>query len=82
MTKKLFYDPQHWHERAEDARKVAAEILDPISRRAMLDIAESYERLARRAIERAESSPQLRLGVSSPEGRASASAGALLDDDS
>jgi hypothetical protein len=47
MTKKLFYDPQHWHERAEDARKVAAEILDPISRRAMLDIAESYESLAR-----------------------------------
>jgi hypothetical protein len=80
MTKKLFYDPGHWHERAEDARKVAAEILDPISRRAMLDIAESYERLARRAALRTESPPQLRPGVSSPEGRASASAGALDDD--
>jgi hypothetical protein len=31
MTKKLFYDPQHWHERAQDARRVAREILDPIS---------------------------------------------------
>jgi hypothetical protein len=65
---------RYWHERAEDARRVAREILDPISRRAMLDIAESYERLARRAIERAQSSPQLRPGVSSPEGRPSASA--------
>jgi hypothetical protein len=58
MTKKLFYDPIHWKERAEDARRVAAEILDPISRRAMLDIAESYERLGRRALERAESPPR------------------------
>jgi hypothetical protein len=52
MTKKLSHDPAHWHDRADDARRVAAEILDPISRRKMLEIAESYESLARRAAER------------------------------
>jgi hypothetical protein len=51
MTKRLSHDPEHWHDRAEDARRVAAEILDPISRRKMLNIAESYESLARRAAE-------------------------------
>ena len=52
MSKRLFHDPQHWHDRAEGARKLAAEILDPVSRRMMLDIAESYESLARRAAQR------------------------------
>jgi len=49
MSKKLFHDPRHWHKRAENARKVSAEIIDPISRRMMLEIAEGYENLARRA---------------------------------
>jgi len=49
MSKNLYSDPQHWHDRAEDARKVAAHIIDPVSRRKMLEIAESYEGLARRA---------------------------------
>jgi hypothetical protein len=52
MAKKLSHDPAHWHDRAEDARRVAAEILDPITRRKMLEIAQSYEGLARRAGER------------------------------
>jgi hypothetical protein len=52
MIRKLSHDPAHWHDRAEDARRVAAEIFDPISRRKMLEIAESYESLARRAAER------------------------------
>jgi hypothetical protein len=47
--KKLFHDPKHWHDHAEDARRLAAQILDPISRRMMLGIAESYESLAQRA---------------------------------
>jgi hypothetical protein len=52
MTKKLFYDSEHWHHRAEDARKLAAQILDPVSRRTMLEISESYESLARRSAQR------------------------------
>jgi len=38
--------PQHWRNRAEYARTDAAKIIDPISRRTMLGIAESYESLA------------------------------------
>jgi hypothetical protein len=48
MTKQLFYDAAHWRDRADDARRVATKILDPVSRRQMLEIAESYESLARR----------------------------------
>jgi len=55
MSKTLFHDPQHWYGRAEDARNVAAEILDPISRRMMLNIAESYESLAQRVTEQLQS---------------------------
>jgi hypothetical protein len=43
MTKKFFCDPEHWDERAEDARRVAMEILDPVSRRKMLEIADRGE---------------------------------------
>jgi hypothetical protein len=71
MTKKLFHDPAHWHGRADDARRVAAEILDPVSRRKMLEIAESYESLARRAAEGQHvQSPSLeRIGFRRPAGR-------------
>jgi hypothetical protein len=48
MTNKLSHDPAHWHDRADDARRVAAEILDPVSRRKKLEIAEGYDGLARR----------------------------------
>jgi len=61
MSKKLFHDPRHWYDRAEDTRNVAAEILDPISRRTMLDIAEHYESLARRATEQLQSQKSNRL---------------------
>jgi hypothetical protein len=48
MTRKLFHDSRQLHERAEEARRVAVQIYDPYSRRTMLDIAETYENLARR----------------------------------
>jgi hypothetical protein len=71
MTRKLSHDPAHWHDRAEDARRVAAEILDPISRRKMLEIAESYDSLARRVAERQHvQSPSLeRIGFRQSAGR-------------
>jgi hypothetical protein len=52
MIRKLFHDPQHLHDRAEETRRVAVQILDPFSRRTMLEIAESYDSLARRAAQR------------------------------
>jgi hypothetical protein len=42
-------NPQHWHKRADEARATAAQITDPEVKKAMLDIAKSYERIAMRA---------------------------------
>jgi hypothetical protein len=48
----LLKDPAHWRERAEEARRVAETLADPAARRTMLEIAESYDRLAERAFVR------------------------------
>jgi hypothetical protein len=42
----IFDTPGHWRERAEEARTMAASVKDREVRRAMLDVAESYEKLA------------------------------------
>jgi hypothetical protein len=36
-------DPEHWRERAEEARHVAGQMSDPVAREAMLRIAADYE---------------------------------------
>lgn len=45
-------EPEHWLERARAARQQAEQVNDPVSRQAMLRIADSYERMAARARER------------------------------
>jgi hypothetical protein len=60
---KLFFEPQRWRDRAEEARNIAARILDPITRRTMLEIAESYEGLARRAAQHGEFSLRQQRGA-------------------
>jgi hypothetical protein len=45
-------DPKHWRERAEKARAHAEQMSDPEARQTMLEIAEDYEKLARRAEQR------------------------------
>jgi hypothetical protein len=42
-------NPEHWHQRAEEARKIARSMTDMPDKAAMLEIAERYERLAARA---------------------------------
>jgi hypothetical protein len=49
----IIADPEHWRDRADEARALAAQIDDPVARRAMLVIAEGYEIIAKRAEERA-----------------------------
>ena len=57
MTKPFIHDPEHWRQRAEEARAVADQIADPEARQMMLKIADDYERLAKRAEERIQSLP-------------------------
>ena len=48
-------DPVHrWRALADDARAAAEQATDPDARRSLLAIAEGYERLAKRAEERAK----------------------------
>jgi len=38
--------PAYWRRRAEEARRAAAGMVDPISKKTLLDIANAYEELA------------------------------------
>ena len=50
----LMNNSRYWRQRAERVRHYAAEMIDQDSKQAMLELADSYERLAQRADERAE----------------------------
>ena len=45
-------DAEHWLSRAEETRTIAEIMTDPEARRIMFDIAEGYDRLAERVVER------------------------------
>ena len=38
-------DPEYWRERAEEARRIADELVDAVDKQTMLEIAASYENL-------------------------------------
>jgi len=44
-------DPEHWRIRAKEARTLAEKMTDPMGKAAMTEIAEQYDRLAKRALE-------------------------------
>ena len=47
MNKPTLADnPAHWQRRAEEARRIADQLDDPIAKKTMREIALSYERLA------------------------------------
>jgi hypothetical protein len=53
MVSHFINEPDHWRARAEEARVLANQMNDSESKDAMLRIAEDYERLAKRAEDRA-----------------------------
>jgi hypothetical protein len=52
MPSLFINDPKHWHERAKEMRALAENAGDEESKQAMLRIAQDYETLAQRALER------------------------------
>ena len=50
--KTLLDDAEHWLSRAEETRTIAEIMTDAEARRIMFDIAQGYDRLAERAVER------------------------------
>jgi hypothetical protein len=54
----LVRDPDHWRDRAKEARELAQKIADPESQKRMLGIADEYEKLAKRAEIRAKKPPK------------------------
>ena len=54
MPAPVIYDPEHWRKRADEARSLADDMNDEISKQMTLQIADDYEHLARRAKQRAK----------------------------
>ena len=50
-------DPEHWRERAAEARALAEKMTDATGKKAMSEIADSYDRIAARAFERISQPP-------------------------
>jgi hypothetical protein len=40
-------DPEHWRRRAKEARDIAEQMSDPVSREMMLQIAKEYDQIAK-----------------------------------
>jgi CRP-like cAMP-binding protein len=53
MSRKFWDDPAHWHDRGQEMRALAEGATDPKAKKRILKMAEEYEKLARRAAERA-----------------------------
>jgi hypothetical protein len=49
MTTNVVPNPQHWRDRAEKARAHAERMSEPASKRMVIEVAEHYESLVRRA---------------------------------
>ena len=38
--------PAHWRKRAEDTRRLASQLVDPVAKQTAMEIAQAYEQLA------------------------------------
>ena len=48
MSDMDIHSPEHWRRRAEEARAIAENMIDPDAKKAMLEAASTYENIARR----------------------------------
>ena len=46
MTASPINDPAYWRQRAEEARRIAEQLDDPLAKKTLLEIAFSYEQLS------------------------------------
>jgi hypothetical protein len=68
MATSFINDPEHWRNRAEEARTLADQMSDAASKQTMLRIAADYDKLAERAVLRAQRTSPQRPKGSSPAG--------------
>ena len=54
MPATLIEDSEHWRKRADEARSLANDMKDEISKQMMLQVADDYEHRAKRAQQRAK----------------------------
>ena len=55
-------DPKHWRARAGEARRLAVEMQDEVSKQMMLGVAADYDGFAERAELRAKDNAQIDVG--------------------
>jgi len=65
----LVMDEQFWREKAEETRRLAQALADPLMKNELLSIVYSYERLAQMAREQKAKTPKRSLNRSKGENR-------------
>ena len=58
MTTDLVTNPEHWRDRAKKARLHAQQMIEPVSKGMMVEVAEHYESLVRRTYANRSRVPQ------------------------
>lgn len=80
MSTNVVPNPQYWRDRAEKARLHAERMIEPASKRMMIEVAEHYESLVRRAGKRLLESANTRAADLSGRERRQGASPVLNDD--
>ena len=69
MPRPILHDVKHWRDSADEARQHAEQMDDPATKRLMLEVAESYVEIAKRAALRPRSPPEASAAKGPDEGK-------------